>query len=316
MYILKEKFNLRIIFLLIVFFSFLSCNFCKAAILYLEPSGGKLYQGDTFIVDLRIDSEDECINSIKGDLFFSQEVLEAVDFSQGNSTISIWLEQPIIDQKLGTISFTGGIPGGYCGQMPGDPVDNNLLGKVVIRVMNQRLSIASIGFLNTSQVYLNDGMGTLAKTKVKTAFFDVLKGFPDKSKDEWEQVKRDDTIQPEPFEIEIQKDPSIFKGKYFIIFSTTDKQTGIDHYEIREGLRIWKKVSSPYLLEDQGLSSIITVKAIDKAGNERIAQLPASRKGIPPELIYLILLIGGILTIGLVLRFLIKKRIKEEINKQ
>ena len=74
-----------------------------------------------------------------------------------------------------------------------------------------------------------------------------------------------------------------------------DKQSGMDHFEVLEirhdqELGVvsdgvwdklmgkdkfspeWKTAEIPYLLEDQDLLSIIRVKAIDKAGNERFVE--------------------------------------------
>ena len=34
----------------------------------------------------------------------------------------------------------------------------------------------------------------------------------------------------------------------------------------------WEKVVSPYVLKDQSLNSVIRVKAVDRAGNERIVE--------------------------------------------
>ena len=87
----------------------------KAAILYLEPDSGEYHQDDTFIVEMKIDTEEECVNTVEANLSFSQDVLKMVDFSQGNSILTLWVKQPTIDQSLGRISFSGGIPGGYCG---------------------------------------------------------------------------------------------------------------------------------------------------------------------------------------------------------
>jgi hypothetical protein len=92
----------------------------------------------------------------------------------------------------------------------------------------------------------------------------------------------------------------MFDNQYYIIFSTTDKQSGMDHFEVLEirhdqELGIvkggfwdklkgkttfvpeWETAKIPYLLNDQDLLSIIRVKAIDKAGNERFVEY------IPPE---------------------------------
>ena len=48
----------------------------------------------------------------------------------------------------------------------------------------------------------------------------------------------------------------------------------------------WKTVRSPYVLEDQSLSSTIRVRAIDKAGNEYVAVLvpDSASRTLPREL--------------------------------
>ncbi len=125
----------------------------------------------------------------------------------------------------------------------------------------------------------------------------------------------------------LTKDDVAFTGNYFIVFSTTDKQTGISHYEIMEepaeefkhfswgGVDApWVTANSPYVLQDQSLNSIIRVKAIDKAGNEYVATL------IPDEtmqsisrnqiLIYVFIGIGAtvLLILAMGLWFFIRRR--------
>ena len=79
---------------------------------------------------------------------------------------------------------------------------------------------------------------------------------------------------------EIARDPTIFDGKWFLVFATQDKGLGIDHYEIKEtryrffgSFSRWISAESPYALRDQELKSYILVKAVDKAGNERIVKI-------------------------------------------
>ena len=112
-----------------------------------------------------------------------------------------------------------------------------------------------------------------------------------------------DTTKPEEFKPEIGRDPAIFEGKYFLSFATVDKMSGIDHYEIIETRDkkqdIWKKVESPYLLEDQSLQSKILVKAVDKAGNERISKMTLPSKPFPywtiPVIVICLVVIGWII---------------------
>jgi hypothetical protein len=277
---------------IITLFSFFPF-FVEGAVLYLEPSQGEYHQNDTFIVEARIDTGGKCINTVKAIISFPKDLLEAKDFSTGNSILSLWLESPKIDQKEGLISFVGGIPGGFCGPLPGEPEKPNLLGRIIFRVVSRDVSrsLAQIAFRNDSQVLLNDGFGTQAKLTLKEAVFTILTEKLEVPKDEWQEELSKDDIPPEPFEIKISQDPNIFGGKYFIVFSTTDKQTGIDHYEVketrkrheteRETTRNWKRAESPYLLEDQSLKSIIKVKAVDKAGNERIAEYVPPQRPLP-----------------------------------
>jgi hypothetical protein len=285
----------KIIIFSIFIFLFLPL-FVKGAILYFEPSKGEYHLGDTFIVDLRIDTEGECINTVKAIVSFPKDLLEAKDFSTGNSILSLWLEGPKIDQKEGLISFVGGIPGGFCGPLPGEPEKPNLLGRIIFRVVSRDVprGLAEISFKEDSQVLLNDGFGTPAKLTLKEAIFTILPEKAEVPREEWQEELTKDDIPPEPFEIKISQDPSIFGGKYFIVFSTTDKQTGIDHYEVKEGKRDWKRAESPYLLEDQSLKSIILVKAVDKAGNERIAEYIPPQKPFPLLIIIPILVGAGI----------------------
>jgi len=285
---------------LAVIFSFSLLAFTLAApvfavVLYLEPSEGQYYQGDTFIINLKIDVEEECINTVKADLIFSQDALEAVDFSRGKSILTLWLEEPKINREKGIISFIAGIPGGYCGVIPGDIGESNLLGKIIFQakeISGEQFS-AEIKFLDDSQVLLNDGLGTPAELKTKEANFMVLSGKGEVPIEEWKEKLEKDNIPPEPFEIKITRDPDIFDGKYFIVFHTTDKQTGIDYYEIKEGKADWQRGESPYLLRDQKLTGIIKVRAVDKAGNERTAEWRPERKEFPW---FIIILLIGILS--------------------
>ncbi len=298
----------------------------EAATLYLEPATGQFQPGETFIVDIRIDTEGECINAVEANLSFSSDILKATDFSRGESILSLWVKEPTFsvvscgeaDVSCGLVSFSGGIPGGYCGRIPGDPGTSNLLGKIIFRApgmtirettQNGTQNYAKISFLESSKVLLNDGLGTPAKLTTKGATIKITEVGPLKiSKNEWQKELAEDKIPPELFEIKIYKDPLIFDGKYFIVFTTSDKQTGLDYFEIKEGERNWKRAESPYLLEDRELRSIIKVKAVDKSGNERIAEhIPEIFKKPFSWQILLIFIIGLVIIGWMARKFLIPK---------
>ena len=291
-----KQFKNTIIFLILNFVLFPGIT--SGAVLYLEPAEGEYQPGDTFGVEIKIDTENQCINAVGIDLSFSQNILRVIDFSQGESVIILWTKTPEINQETGNLSFSGGIPGGYCGRIPGDPGASNVLGKIIFRVPGMivgqpGIPLGQISFLENSEVFLNDGLGTKAELTTQGASFTII----DKSeavKDEWQEELKKDNIVPELFEIEVHQYPTIFEGKYFITFFTSDKQTGIDYYEVKEGSQDWKKAESPYLLEDQNLKAIIKVKAIDKAGNERIAEYSPEISRKPLQYLEIILILLGI----------------------
>ncbi len=264
---------------------FLGLFFCLLPIisygaeLYLESNQEQYYQGDTFIVNIRVDNQKQCINTVQAFLEFNTALLEVQDVNWANSLISFWLKEPEFSNETGQVIFTGGIPGGYCGDLLGSPVKTNLLASVIFKarifpLINQPTS-TKIELLKDSQVLLNDGYGTLAKLFVKPKIYTILSGLPEENINEWQNIVGNDNIPPEQLEAQVNQEQNIFSGKYFLIFSAIDKGSGIDYFELKEGKVDWQRAVSPYLLEDQRLKSIIKVRVIDNAGNEAVIEIPA-----------------------------------------
>ena len=236
----------------------------------MESAENEYYQEDVFIVEVKLDTEEERINALKVELTFPQDKLEVVDVSRGDSVLSLWPEEPTYSNLEGKVSFIGGIPLGFEGQ-----------GKIVsipFRVISFEDSetLAEITFQDSSRALLNDGLGTDASLALLGIVFTLFPETAEDSRDEWTQELIKDDIPPEPLEIILARHSLIFEGKYFIAFFAVDLETGIDYYQVKEGDRPWKKTSNIYLLEDQSLQSLIKVKAVDKAGNERIIEFTSS----------------------------------------
>ena len=323
-----KKLNYLIVSVVILFFPFLS----KAAVLYIDPATGTFGPNERFIAKIKIDNQGECVNAMDIGVTFSDN-LKMIDFTTGNSIINLWITKPDssnmskINLQKG-FSFSGGIPGGYCGPISGDSGESNILGEAVFttqtanEMQSASSSLADVSFKSDPQVLLNDGKGTAAKVITRNAKISLVAS-KKPSPDEWNQRLRDDDVPPETFTIELDKNPNIYEGKYYIIFSTVDKQTGVDHYEVLEiepGKQLsddanksimdkifgakkpqWIVAQSPYVLEDQSLQSDIQVKAIDKAGNERIVKYfpkegeqPRSKRIslLYPFMVILIIIIG------------------------
>lgn len=282
--LLKTKIYLPSI-LLLFSFAFIAPRTLAAVTLYFQPSEGEYKFGESFGVDIKIDTGGECINAVETTILFPKEAIRAEDFSKGESILLLWAQEPTISNEKGTIHFAGGIPGGYCGKIQGDPGPSDILGKIILRVpgfsVGKKIDSAKIEFSSDSQVLLNDGFGTPAKLELKSAEFRIVEGSP--SKNEWVELLRSDNIPPEPFLITLHSNPTMFDGKFYAVFSTTDKQTGIDRYEAQEldletyfsgedkNIK-WRPAAAPYVLEDQTLKSVLRIKAVDKAGNERVVE--------------------------------------------
>ena len=120
-----------------------------------------------------------------------------------------------------------------------------------------------------------------------------------------------DKIPPEKFEVLIGERGEGEGLEYFAAFGTVDKTSGVEYYEVRSpgflssffGTGEWKIAQSPYPLTEKELKDIIEVKAVDKAGNERIESFVPQRALIIGILIKL--LIAGLLFLAV---YSIKKR--------
>jgi hypothetical protein len=277
----------------------------KAATFYLDPPQQTIGPNDVIEVKVKIGvANNECINAAQVGIDFPSDILQLTDFNSGDSFLSIWVQKP--DQASlaqinndGKIVFSGGIPGGYCGVIPGDPGDSNILGSLIFTPKKPIVfHKAKLDFDSVTQAFVNDGNGTPVVINTQGSVLQIDESIATQS-DTWAAQIAADKTPPEPFVIEIDNSPRVAGGKYFLVFSTVDKQTGVDHYEVLEAKAadlgeqnptifsqfltkifgakqpaklVWVKSDSPYILKDQSLKSVIRVKAVDRAGNERVVE--------------------------------------------
>jgi hypothetical protein len=301
---------------------------------YLE-SDSEYSPLDTFYVPVRIDTQGECVNAVRVVVAYDPAQLSVRDVSVGNSFLTLWTEPPQIartpeGKEQGLVSFSGGVPGGYCGRLEGDPGLSNRIAELVVTgvpkalAMGERATTTLILSPETS-VYLHDGTGNKANTLLLGAEVSLVQreGVP---RDMWYEDVRADTQMPEFFDITLVEGPSVGNPYHYIVFSTVDKQSGISHYEVLETdpdrfglLRLfpreayWIRTESPYVLRDQQLRSRILVKAVDKNGNERTAtyepplsllkEVTRLYVAVPVALLLLVIVVG-------VLFFVRRKRVR------
>ena len=218
-----------------------------AAEIFLEPDKN-LGQEDQFKVSIFLDTEEQ-LNAVEGTLRFPPDFLELKSVNDANSIINFWVEYPNVISN-GDIRFSGITPGGYKG-------DRGLIFSVTFKVLQEGKGIFDI---RDTRVLQNDGKGTEAKLQVIDSPFIISK------KTVVLQVpvsEMKDESSPESFVPEIARDPSIFDGRWFLVFSTQDKGSGVKRYEVREGRWGWfKKAESPYLLNFQKLDKNIAFQLL------------------------------------------------------
>ena len=264
----------------------------QAAELFFRAEREEIGIGDVVRIDLLFSSK-ESINAFEGKLVFSPDLLDLNNIQDGNTIINLWIEKPRAEKNQ--IIFSGITPGGFKGE-------NGLIFSVFFRAKKEGMAVLNI---DQAAALLHDGIGTAAELSVTDFNLLVKEGLGAIPVD-----RAIDTTPPEPFVPQVARNPNIFDGKWFLVFAAQDKDSGISHYEIQESRRQkaesrnWTETESPYLLKDQELRSHIFVKAVDKAGNERIAVVEPEY----PLSWYEIWWIWGIIILGIIIIWRISRK--------
>ncbi len=265
-----------------------------------------------FKVDVMIDASGENLNAFGGTVSFPNDLLRVKEMNDGDSIVNFWLEKPHLasstDPKDGAIVWSGITPQGFESVL--GPYPGGRPGKLFSIVFapngtgNGRIVLLNLRAL------IGDGKGSPANVTA-TPFYFSISG----TATEGSPVRRD-LNPPEGFRPEIASEPTVWNGRYFLVFGATDKESGIDHYEVRETRKgqeasDWVVAESPYLLKDQKLSSFISVKAVDRSGNERVEVIESTR---PERLWYengtfWIIIMGAFVILGAGLSW--KRRMKK-----
>lgn len=236
----------------------------------------------TFAIGVFLDGHTQDIAALESHLQIP-EGLRLLDIQDGDSVVNLWLERPEAADR--EVAFSGMIPGGFQG-------DRGLLFTLIVQAETPgEMILETTG----TRILLNDGEGTEAEVIPAPMSFQISA-----SGEPTTYTSPEDSESPEPFTPMLLERPEL--GGWVVVFSTQDKLSGLDRYEVKEGRLAWKAATSPYRLEDQKLHHRITVKAIDRAGNERVATMKATNP--LPGYIYSLtigLLLVGVLGVGLAL---------------
>ena len=111
-----------------------------------------------------------------------------------------------------------------------------------------------------------------------------------------------DKTPPEAFDPQIAE----LGGKKYLFFATKDALSGVDHYELLktevEGAGGWQIAVSHFLLDAVALRGIIKIKAVDRAGNEKIMEVQSPYQPNVQDALWITLLLVGVGAIGWAMR--------------
>ncbi len=219
---------------------------------------------DITILEVYLDTEGQVFNSVDGSIVLSDEHggnFEIREISLANSVFTMWPRKPSLESN-NTINFIGGVPEGVVGE-------RLLLFKIIVKINQPGIFKAT---LLEGISYLNDGLGTPSTISPKMS--EITIGAPrEESQNKWEEIISNDNNAPLPFEISLMQDVNLYDGNKFISFETFDKESGISHYEVREGANPAVRTGTTYVLIDQKNKVDIVVTAYDKAGNFQVSTL-------------------------------------------
>lgn len=250
--------------------------------LFFEPLGKIIQNGENYYeIALKIEPS-ERINALAGGFVF-QPPLTAVEINDGHSVISLWLTRPTYEPPLGQVSFSGIVPGGL--------IERAEVFRFRVPINRPEVLPDIIWLDEETTALLHTGDGRRAALSLETIFWP-------RDPSTIEEIDSDslaDYDAPESFQPEIVRDLSVFGGQYFLIFATNDKKSGLARYEVAEKKSWfaqdeselnWRAAQSPVLLIDQSRKSFVYVRAIDRAGNSRLAVIHPVGWFFPPLLIF------------------------------
>jgi hypothetical protein len=254
-----------------------------AVVVSIVPPTDTVGVQQQFFIDVVVDTEGAAINAVESLVRYSTETLRLVRVEDGQSIVPLWIEQP--RDEGGTISFAGIIPNGYAGTI--DPFDRErVLPGVLVRLVFEAVAAGTATISADTTVTNNDGQGT-AQTLPSMATAFRIAEIPSSA-----VYRFDDVIAP-TLSAQRVRDPNLFDNVYTLIFDAQDKESGVAYVEVKEKKHEWKKVTSPYRLEDQRDDATLQVRAFDNARNMTMITIGDTQPSFAQLVVLALVLIVG-----------------------
>lgn len=253
-----------------------------AAALLLQHAPASAAGKQQFYVDVAVDPQGGDFNGVEGDISFSSDKLQLVRVETGSTIVSSFIDQPTLQGS--SIHFSGIIVGGFKGLINPFDQSHTLPGEIMRLVFAGAQPGNALITSSKVSVTMNDGDGTLQQLSDATATVMVSDAVAPSVYTEADSI-------PPTVTASVVSEKDLFDGKYALIYNAIDKQSGIDHVELREGRGAWKVIQSPYELQDQSRRGILSVRAYDVAGNMATVTLPAATSPVSVGAIIFLVLV-------------------------
>lgn len=139
--------------------------FASAAELYFYPAEQILVPGETAVVEVRLNTEDELINAIEISGMIG-DALEAKQVEASGSFMPVILEAPRLEENM--FYFTGAVPNGFAG--------DGVIGRIIVKAKS--IGEAQIKFVD-ARLFLNSADSEEISPVFKTANVRVISEPPD-----------------------------------------------------------------------------------------------------------------------------------------
>ena len=140
--------------------AFLLVSTAYAAEISLTSDAKSFNAGDTFMVNVSLDTEGESVNALEGKITYPTGLLEVKNIDNKDTIINVWAQEPAVStvtkestgEVFSEVFFSGGIAGGYKGK-----------GKVFALGFTVKNSGSGTIKMKNAKVFLNDGKATMVK---------------------------------------------------------------------------------------------------------------------------------------------------------
>lgn len=138
----------------------------QAATFFMNPQNIEVKTGDTFTVDLRVNSGDEGFNAAEANIQFPKDIVtvKSIDFSPTASVFNFWIDGPSFSNASGNLNFVGGTTNGVVGAS---------IGILKITLIANNVGNGSMA-ISDSAITASDGSGTNILTAVSGCNISVM----------------------------------------------------------------------------------------------------------------------------------------------